>query len=329
MLIDIHTHINNRDHTPDIFKWTTAVRIARGISPTTDPREVLPGVRESLHDPDGAKWAKDMEYLGIDIGVNQTNDFGSAIGWAGDEAPMSIEEINQHNYNLTRKYQGKFYTFVGVNPMRRNAVDILERGVKEWGAKGLKLLPHTGFYPDDRACYKLYEKCLELGVPVAIHTGTGVFRHMKYANPVHLDEPSHDFPDLEFIMSHVGGGLGFMWNEAITVARFAPNINFDLAEVAPTVIKGGWRGNKGKFKDHIPAFLDMLDIMRNALPGGSYNILLGTDYPFYPMEVIKAWVDLFKNLPAVAAEHGYDFSQEEADLMCYKNAARLLKLDVA
>ena len=57
-------------------------------------------------------------------------------------------------------------------------------------------------------------------------------------------------------------------------------------------------------------------------------MLFGTDYPTMPMEVIEAWVNLFKNLPSVAAQYGYDFSQEEADLICYKNAARILKLDV-
>ncbi len=329
MLIDIHTHVLNKDHWPEGMKRAAARRAARSTFPFGDPKVIkeASSIYDVLHDPQGDRWIRDMELLGIDAGVCQTNDFGAAEGW-GEEAVLPIEEINRQVYRLTRKYPGKLLAFVGVNPKRRCALEIVEEGVKKWGAKGVKLLPHTGFYPNDRSCYRLYEKCVELGVPVTIHTGQAPFRHIKYTNPIHLDEPSQDFPELEFIMAHVGGGIGFMWEEAVTVSRFNPNISFDLAEVAPTVIKGGWRGNKGKYKDHIPAFLDMLDIMRNALAGGCLNILFGTDYPFYPIEVVKEWVELFKNLPTVAAKYGYDFSQDEVDQMCYKNAARLLKLDI-
>jgi hypothetical protein len=301
---------------------------SRSTLPSRAPEPIAPDAWPVVDDPEGKKWAKDMKYLGVDIAVNQTVDWGSAEGWLGQEAPLSIEEINRHYCLLAQKYQGKLYSFVGVNPGRHNAVEILDRAVKEWGAKGLKLHPATGFYPNDRVCYRLYEKCAELGVPVLIHTGWGVFRYLKYCNPIHLDEPAKDFPEVEFIASHSGGGIGLTWEEGIIVARGNPNINLDLAEMASGVFKGGVLGNAGKYKDHVPMFLDMLDIMRNNLRGMCINIIFGTDYPFCPMEVLKQWVDLFKNLPAIAAQHGYDFSQEEADLICYKNAARIMKLDI-
>jgi len=220
-------------------------------------------------------------------------DYGGHIQ---GEPSLSIEEINRRHCLLAQKYPGKVYTFIGVNPKRHNAVEIVERGVKEWGAKGVKLYPPMGFYPNDRVCYRLYEKCAELGIPVTIHMGYGVFGYMKYANPVHLDEPAHDFPEVEFIMAHAGGGLGMLWEEAISVASCNVNINFDFAEVQPAVIKGGMRGNKGKYKDHIPMFLDVLDMMRNRLYGGCSRMLFGTDYPYFPQEINKPWVDLFRNL---------------------------------
>jgi predicted TIM-barrel fold metal-dependent hydrolase len=164
---------------------------------------------------------------------------------------------------------------------------------------------------------------------VVVHTGYGVFGYMKHTAPICLDEPAKDFRELQFIQAHAGGGIGHLWEEAITVARTNPNIYLELAENAPTVVKGGRLGNKGKYKDHIPQFIDMLDIMRNLLPGGCQNILFGTDYPHIgPIEVPKQWVDLFKYLPAIAEQYGYNFSQEEIDLICYKNAARIFKLDM-
>lgn len=327
MLIDAHMHVFPPGSWCDQFRWAIAVNWARSRLPFRDPNEVFLRIGEAMYDPEGEKWAQEREYLGIDIAVNQVLDYGFTEGWGG-ECPISVEELNRQSCLLAQKYPGKYYAFVGVNPKRHNAVEILERGVKEWGAKGLKLLPTTGFYPNDRVCYRLYEKCAELGVPVSIHTGGGNYRYMKYANPVLLDEPAKDFPELEFIVTHSGGGIGGLWEEAVTVATMNPNMNLDLTEWQPTVIRGGRLGKRGKYKDHVPMFIDILDIMRNRLNGGCINILFGTDHPTIPIEITKEWVDLFKNLPAVAAQYDYDFSQEEADLICYKNAARIMKLDI-
>ncbi|MFC1951834.1 amidohydrolase family protein [Chloroflexota bacterium] len=330
MILDAHTHIfMRREHFPGDWLRDLAWREARKSLPFGDPDELVKNVKTEWMDPDGAKWAKDYEYCGIDISVNMPSDYAGAREGYGSDAKTPIEEINREMCMLAKEYPGKLYSFIGVNPLRRNAVKLLERGVKEWGAIGLKLLPHTGFYPDAPECYRLYEKAAELKIPVTIHTGAGIFRNSKYAHPIHLEQPAMDFRrDLEFIAAHAGGGIGELWEEMCTVARYVPNINLELAQVAPTVIKGGFRGNKGKYKDHIPQFIDILDIMRNTLIGGCANILFASDYPTYPVEVLKEWVDLFKNLPAIAAQYGYDFSQEEADLMCYKNAARIMSISV-
>ena len=326
MLIDAHLHLYARKVLPEPYGRALNAYISRNAVLRRASHEVPPHIWELVDDPEGEKWASDMERLGIDVSVNMINDFGSAEGW-DEEAPLSIEEINRHFCELAKKYSGKLYTFAGVHPKRHNAVEILEKAVKEWGAKGLKLLSWLGFYPNDRICYPMYEKCVELGVPVTIHTGHGVFLQTEPCNPLCLDVPAKDFPELQFIMAHAGGGIGHFWEDAVSVARTNPNVNLELSDVAPSVLKGGTLGDKGKYKDHIPMFLDMLDIFRN-LTFGCTNILFGTDYPNMPMELFKPWVDLFKNLPVVAAQYGYDFSQEEADLICYKNAARIIKLDI-
>ena len=330
MLIDAHMHVPVRKFVPQRAYPESVTRwLARPEGqPAPAAHEIAPDFWEGIvDDPEGKKWAKDMKYLGIDISIYHTIDWGGAPRWL-EEPPTLIEEMNRHNCLLAQKYPGKLYALLGLNPNRYNALEIIETGIKEWGAKGLKLFPPSGFYPNDPVCYRIYEKLAELDVPVAIHTGYGDFFPAKYCHPSLLDEPAYDFPELNFIMAHSGGGIGNLWEEALTVARSHQNIYLELAEVAPTVIKGGRLGNKGKYKDHIPMFIDTLDIMRNLLNGGCQQIIFGTDYPFMPMETIKQWVDLFKNLPAVAAQYDYDFSQEEADLICYKNAAGIMKIDI-
>ena len=43
--------------------------------------------------------------------------------------------------------------------------------------------------------------------------------------------------------------------------------------------------------------------------------------------MVKGWVELFKNLPAVVAQYGYDFNQEEVNNMYYKDARRDILID--
>ena len=91
MLIDIQTHIINRNDSPDGVKWGLVRKMARSTLPFGDPKgfkDLVPHVDDALHDPEGEKWVKDMEYFGIDVGVCQTNDFGAAEGWS-EEAPLS------------------------------------------------------------------------------------------------------------------------------------------------------------------------------------------------------------------------------------------------
>lgn len=326
MLIDAHMHVWSREMRTDPCLMALANRKAREALPYDDPVQLINEGSVGTFDPTGEKWIRDMAEVGVDVGINLTTDFAGGLGWVGETPHLSIEAIHQEYAKLSEKLKGKLYTVAGLNPFRRNAAQILERAVTEWGALGLKLLPYTGFYPNDPACYPLYSKCIELGVPVFIHTGSAFMGYAEYARPIYIERPAKDFPELEFIMAHAGGGIGHLWEEACVVGRSAPNVHLELAQYAPTVIQGGFHGRRGKYRDRTEDFLDILDIMRNMLPGGCNNILFGSDYPTYPLETYKAWCDLFLNLPDVAAQHDYDFSQEEADLMCYKNAIRLLKL---
>jgi hypothetical protein len=61
-----------------------------------------------------------------------------------------------------------------IDPWKgKAAIKELERCVKELGLIGLKFQQALqAFYPNDRRFYPLYEKCVELKIPVSFHTGT-------------------------------------------------------------------------------------------------------------------------------------------------------------
>jgi hypothetical protein len=125
--------------------------------------------------------------------------------------------------------------FASINPVTDlNPSETLVKLVKDYGMKGLKLLPpYQHFYPNDTAIYRLYEKAQELKIPVVFHTGTSVFQQarLKYANPLYLDDVAIDFPDLTIVQAH--GGRGLWYDTAFFLARRHKNIYIDISGLPP------------------------------------------------------------------------------------------------
>ncbi len=58
---------------------------------------------------------------------------------------------------------------------------------------------------------------------------------------------------------------------------------------------------------------------------GLDRVLFGSDFPGLSKAMgLREWVDVFRNLPGLAAEHGCDITQAEADAILGGNAERLL-----
>ena len=82
------------------------------------------------------------------------------------EPPVDIFEQNADHARICARHPGRLYSFLGIDPRRPEAVDFFARGIEQWGMKGLKLYPPTGFYPYDPVCDPLYRRALEYDVPV-------------------------------------------------------------------------------------------------------------------------------------------------------------------
>jgi predicted TIM-barrel fold metal-dependent hydrolase len=145
---------------------------------------------------------------------------------------------------ITARHPGRFIAFAGADIMRgRDALRDFEHLVRDRGFQGLSLRPFMiGLPADDRHYYPFYAKCVELGVPLSIHTSanwtTGAINDLGH--PRHLDPVARDFPELRIVMSHAG----YPWVlEASLLAWKHPNVYLELAAHRPrylTAPGAGW-----------------------------------------------------------------------------------------
>lgn len=314
MLIDAHVHLNDDDWRPSAFKRGLGRIIGATLGKSTgefgDPDELIQGVDRELTDPTGEKLLADMDEAGVDTSVICTVDYG----FGGDE-PCSgtpecapIAEVNRTFGEIAAKHSDRLVHLVAVDPRRKDAVSVLEEGVTKQGARGLKLHPTTGFYPDDPICYPLYEKALELDVTVLFHTGTQPApMKAKYAQPVFVDGAAADFPDLKMVMAHVGH---CWWEEALALAGTKWNLHVDFS---------GWQR---VYLTHPKRFYEMLRLALDEI--GPWRVMYGTDNPYLKLVLpSKQWIEAVQS----AVDHReFGFSKEEIEIVMGAAAQKVYRI---
>ncbi len=314
MIVDAHVHLNDDRWRPKAFKRGLGRIISASLAKYTgefaDPDELVKGADKQYSDPNGEKLLADMDEAGVDVSVICTVDYAM-----GDDEPCSgtpyCEPVAKVNYNfgeIVAKNPTRLVHLVAVDPRRKDAVEQLERGVTEQAARGLKLHPTTGFYPDDPVCYPLYEKARELDVPVLFHTGTQpVPMKAKYARPVFVDGAAADFPEVKMVMAHVGH---CWWEEAVALAGTKWNLYVDIS---------GWQ------REYLYHPLNFYKMLRSALDEiGPWRVMYGTDNPYLQLVLAsKDWLAATRN--AVNREE-YTFSREEVDIVLGPAAEKLYKI---
>ena len=175
------------------------------------------------------------------------------------EAPI-VYASNQYVCGLCARFPDRLIGFASVNPKDEKAPGILEDAVRRMGLKGLKLHPPLqDFYPNDKSVFPVYEKAVELDIPVVFHVGTtpfGPLCKLAQASPLLIDDVATSFPTLRILLTH----LGTLWhNEAFMVVEKNPNVFIDTAA-------------------YVTEIRDILtpDMVKRIGPD---RIIFGTDYP--------------------------------------------------
>jgi uncharacterized protein len=164
-------------------------------------------------------------------------DFVKMLDGAGVERAVvgtAQQESNAYTVSVVRQFPQKFVGFARISPYDGMAgVRELERLVREDGLRGLAMAPfRERIAPSDRRYYPLYAKCVELGIPVRLHSSMAYATDRPYdlSHPRHLDTIACDFPELVLI----GGLGGWPWvPDMVALARRHPNLYIDTAAHRP------------------------------------------------------------------------------------------------
>ena len=132
------------------------------------------------------------------------------------------------------KAPDRFIGAAGYNPFRiDDSLRRIEIAVREWGFKYVYFHPITfGIAPNDRRCYPLYAKCVELGIPVGFQVGhSAEVLPSDCGRPMLVDDVAIDFPDLKINLSHTG----WPWTgEFCSMIWRHPNVYGDISAYFPS-----------------------------------------------------------------------------------------------
>jgi predicted TIM-barrel fold metal-dependent hydrolase len=227
--IDVECHlVGHREfisYFPGVKMWWQG--IAGVVRPLSYPNQPSSEHLKILEKPE--ELLKCMDKYGVDMACiipeSMMDTTGYACRWT----------TNGEIATVCEKYPDRFINTPNVGPLKmrgKHALWELEYMVKERNARMVKFYPPEDTYINDETIYPFYEKCVELNIPVAIHTGfcwcpPG---RSKYCDPILLDDVATDFPELKIIAFHAGWPYPHVLN---MVAATHPNVYIGLNLLIP------------------------------------------------------------------------------------------------
>lgn len=187
------------------------------------------------------------------------------------QTTFGLKISNEDVATFCREHGPRFIGFAGVDPHKGiAAVRELEHAIRSLGLRGLNLQCFEHKLPiNDKKMYPLYAKCIELDVPVNIHTSINFSSQtqMDYGRPVLLDEVMVHFPELRVCAAPPG----WPWiHELIGVAWRHRNVHIGLVAVRPKYLMQPASGYEGLVQYGGTVLQD--------------RIIFGTSYPLVPVQ---------------------------------------------
>jgi aminocarboxymuconate-semialdehyde decarboxylase len=266
-----------------------------------------------------------IQAAGVDVQVLTLTTPGVHIEDKAQGAVLACL-VNDAFADIAGRYPAHF-TALAALPLQDPAASVreLERAVEQLGLPGAMLFTNVNGIPlDDPQFWPLYEKAVELDVPlflhptVPVHIGTmDAYRLVALVGFVHETTVAitrlvfsgllERWPQLKLVLSHLGGTMPYLIERIDLGFRVYPECRVNLSRPPSHYLKQ-------MYMDTIPFSPQAL---RYALDfAGADKLLMGSDYP-HQIGDLKGAVQTIETL-AIA--------QEDKHKILGQNAARLLKL---
>lgn len=167
-------------------------------------------------------------------------------------------------HEIARAFPGKFICSAMIDPTQgMSALRLIDRLAEHHDLRLVRIVPFLiNRPPNDKTCYPVYAKCIELGLPVSVNTGIpGPPMPAEPQRPLYLDEICLFYPELTLIMAH---GADPWWGEAIRLLLKYPNLYMMTSAYAPK---------------YLPA--ELIQFMNTR---GQDKILFASDHPVLAFE---------------------------------------------
>ncbi len=267
---------------------------------------------EFLHDAGGQmmkdaarRFGSEMETWSYEEMIAEYHEVGIGravlLGWDAETNTGNPPVPNDYVAEVRDSHDDFFIGFGSVDPLKDDCVEEARRCVEDLDLSGFKFQQIAqGFDPSDAEYEPLWETIEELGVPVVFHGGNSTLGacapggrglHIKYGNPMLIDDVAARHPDLQILIAHPA----YPWEkEQLAICQQKGNVYMDLS---------GW----------MPRYIDdqVLHYAKTLLKD---KVMFGTDYPMLRPE---PWLEQFDEL-------GY--SEEIQRKILWENAEQFLGL---
>jgi predicted TIM-barrel fold metal-dependent hydrolase len=180
----------------------------------------------------------------------------------------------------------------------------LEERIRDGLVKGIKLYPGYDLYAiNDPSLETVFRIAAKHDVPVMIHTGDTYSKTAKVrmAHPLLVDDVAVDYPDVRFVMCHLGNPW---FQDAAEVLYKNDNVYADISGLT-----------LGDFDYDFERYVAMrLKDMITYMGDPGKQLMYGSDWPLVNM---KPYVRLLGEL---------DFTEEQLENVAWRTAAGLFKI---
>ena len=326
MIVDIEHHLE----PPEVWKKRGGIPGQMVVQRATDGTPIRP-LNDSTHDI--TIHLRLMDTAGIDMAVLSGTEVDSL---------QEAKVFNDHFAKIVRQYPKRFAAFATTLPLGgKPALDELDRAVNELGLNGVLINAQVEGQPlDSRDLWPFYEKASALKATIFVHPSIkpsgldackgsyDLFRTIGREFDLALATfrlcaggVLEEFPDLNFIMAHFGGGFSSIKERMDRYIRFL-GADFWLGK---PLISPPYLENYNKYFDRL--FFNMagrevgMETIACALTNISpEKLLFGTDYPpnFVDDGIgMRTYIQRIRELP---------LDRKSIDAMLGTNAIELLGL---